>query len=171
MNFDRKTENFPLWSNAMEKIAECQKSQGRLQVEAALYPQVYENLARQRYNTEQLGKFLEDKRKALREGDCQLADRLESGIARLAESIALLRDELLPLLDGRTVLDFSASFPEHMRGPLAGLTAEMSRLEWLCLKELNGIRQILRNGGGAGVHREDFARQGGRSHATTRTNG
>ena len=133
----------------MEKTDQSQKPQGQSQVEAVLYPQVYENLARQRYNTEQLGKFLADKRKALRKGDCRLADRLESGIARLAGSIALLRDDLLPLLGGRTVTDFSAPFPEHLRAPLAVLTAEMSRLEWLCLKELNGIGQILRKNGGA----------------------
>ena len=111
-----------------------------------VFPRVYEIISRQRYGTEQLLGYLQAKRAAFAANDFEQAGRLESGIARIANSIALSMEALNELLAGQPITAFAEALPEHMRVPLAEVTAGISRLEWLCLKELNGIKQVLRSG-------------------------
>ncbi|MDL2279521.1 hypothetical protein LJC15_02510 [Desulfovibrio sp. OttesenSCG-928-G11] len=132
------------------------------------HAQIYEIISRQRYSSEQLLKYLKAKRAAFADGDFALADRLESGIARLGETIALSMDELQRLLAGQSLEAFCANFPEHMSLPLTSVAAEISRLEWLCLKELSGINALLQNSIGVGG---PFALSGQQKRSSSRANG
>lgn len=145
MIFDIKTENNMIWRIAMTiSVSPDQSGQGASW--EALFPRAYEIISRQRYGTEQLHGYLQAQRAAFTANDFERAGRLESGIARISNSIALSMEALNELLAGQSVAAFAEALPEHMRAPLAEVTARISRLEWLCLKELNGIKQVLHSG-------------------------
>lgn len=115
------------------------------------FPQIYEIISRQRYATEQLLKYLKAKRAAFADSNFILADRLQSGIARLSETIVLSMNEIQRLLDGQSLETFTEALPEHMCLPLASAAEKISRLEWLCLKELSGINALLQQPASAPV--------------------
>jgi hypothetical protein len=121
------------------------------QHDMVVFSQVYEELSRRRYATEQLRHSLEKKREALNQGHFVLADGAENAIARLSESVAFSMDVLVSLLEGQSVADFADTLPDHLKELLESLSGEISRLEWQCLKEVKAIKAFYLNSNGPAV--------------------
>jgi len=110
-----------------------------------LYPRIFDALSRRRYFTERLQHHLEEKLAAFRQDDFARADTIETRIARLSRDIVFSMEETSSLLAGRSVEDYAGLLPEDLEALLLSLAAETGRLEWLCLKALNGITLFLKN--------------------------
>jgi hypothetical protein len=117
----------------------------------SLYRELRGNLARQRYVTAELRQYLQGKHEALCAGDFAAADRLESGIARQAQTVALSKVALEELLAGCSLDVYIEGLEDYLAAPLRALLSETSRLEWLCLKELGKLNAFARQHAEAGT--------------------
>jgi hypothetical protein len=124
----------------------------------APYLELRGNLARQRYITAELRQYLQGKHEALRAADFAAADRLESGIARLAQAVALSKDALEELLSGRSLEVYIEGLDDFLAEPLRALLSETGRLEWLCMKELRCLNAFARQHGNAAAEKYAQAR-------------
>jgi hypothetical protein len=117
----------------------------------ALYRELRGNLARQRYAAAELRNYLQGKYEALCAADFAGADRLESRIARPAQTVALLKIALQELLSGRSLDTYIEGLEDYLAEPLRALLSETERLEWLCLKELSKLNAFARRHAEAGA--------------------
>jgi hypothetical protein len=154
----------------MKKLPAPPKNPARPCREETLYPQAHEYLARRRYGTEQLRGYLEVKKNALRQGDFAKVQWAENSIARVGETVAIFMERLSSLLKGQSLADFAEGLPGHLKDPLLSIVSEVSRLEWLCLKELREINAFFLNAGGRAANAKSGCRRQSLNHKSARAN-